>query len=365
MAKKKLVRPNLSIKDPVLKKNLKAVKGWNLYKDGISYSLLSKFIVCRERFRLRVVERLTHSGKKEAMEFGTIFHKGLELHAQGKSQSQIMAYFRTKSRARRKGKKTVEYDPLLCRIVASMLPLYVDFWKEVLPTHDYFETEQVFRIPFQTSIGKVVPINGKRDEGFRKNGKIWLQENKTKSRINETVILETLAFDLQSMIYLCSFQHDHPKEEIGGILYNVIRKPGMKQKQKESDKEYVERIVEDIRKQPEHYFKMFEVEISKESIELWKTRYLDPLLCQLSLWWESIKHNPFQPWTTPAGRRVGPKGKSLPEELVPNPHHFLRPFGVFDPMSQGVGDYFGRIVHNTDVGLQIEDELFPELQPDD
>jgi hypothetical protein len=164
MTKKKKVS-KVPIKDPILKKNVKLPSGYGLYTQGLSYSLLSKFVVCRERFRLRTVESLVPTGRKEAMEFGTIFHKALELFAMGKTNSQIVAYFAQKSRKKRKGsRRQMEYDPLLCRIASMMLPHYQRFWKEVLSEIKYFESEQVFEFQYQCSIGKVIPLRGKRDD---------------------------------------------------------------------------------------------------------------------------------------------------------------------------------------------------------
>jgi hypothetical protein len=109
----------------------------------------------------------------------------------------------------------------------------------------------------------------------------------------------------------------------------------------------LERVAGDIEKRPEHYFKMFEVQIDDAHLKMWEQRYLYPLLCQIVIWWESIKQNPFDPW-------IGVDGQ-------PNPHHYLRPFGIYDPMSHGLGDYFNRVVNGIDVGLEPNCDVFPEL----
>ena len=345
---KKLLRKRPVTEKPILRKTITPPTNWDLYglsdRDGLSYSLISKFIVCRERFRLRTVEGLVESGSsREAMEFGTIFHKALEFSAQGKSRSQIFSYLRRKSREG-------HYDPLLCQIASLMVPMYQDFWKAEIGNIHYVETESVFDFPYKCSYGRVVRLRGRRDEGFIKDGKLWLQENKTKGQIQEHQIVQTLSSMLQPMLYLLSFKVDHPKEQLGGILYNVIRKPQLKQGKKESDSEYLQRIATNIEKRPEHYFKMFEVEIDDAHLEHWRQRYLDPLISQICIWWESIRNHPFDPWVLDTGE--------------PNPHHFLRPFGVYDPMSQGTGDYFGRIVQGHDAGLERSETCFPELVDD-
>lgn len=347
---------------PKLKSKLKVPHpNWDLYEHGITYSSLSKFIVCRERFRIRYVEGLSPDTNKAAMEFGTIFHKALELHAKGMTTTKIISALRRTASTKKKGTKKPTFDPLLTRIASSMIPYYQDYWKEVLGKLDYFEGEQEFEFMYQCATGKVVPIRGKRDEGFRKDGKIWLQENKTKGQIPEDQIIQTLSHMLQPMMYLLSFKHDHPTEELGGILYNVIRKPQLKKGAKESETAYVKRICSDIEARPDHYFKMFEVEIDDNHLKEWEHRHFDPLVSQLTIWWESIKNNPFDPWLTQR-RNVQVLDGLDPNELVGNPHHYVRPFGVYDPMSHGLGDYFVRITQGHDAGLIRNTEIFPELE---
>lgn len=332
----KVPNPHMPIEPPDIKPSPKVKSNWDLYEDGLSYSSLSSFLVCRERFRLRKVVGLQEIGSKEAMEFGTIFHLCLEMSAQGLTRTRINAYFRNKNRQGL-------YNPRLCSIALTMLPLYKEHWKTFIKKIHYYETEQEFRIPYTCSLGKTVNLIGIRDQGFIKNNKVWLQENKTKSEINEEVLMQTLPSMLQPMMYLYSLQHLHDPANIGGFIYNVIRKPGLRIGKKETEKKYIERIRDDIQKRPEHYFKMFEVEITEEHIELWKTQYLDPLICQIVLWWESIKSDPFNPWTV-----VGEDGTPRP-----NPHHYIRPFGIYDAMSRGIGDYFGPIVLGSNEGYEI------------
>lgn len=342
------VLKNVRAKPYELKKNLKPPCNWDLYpnpncKNGLSQSLINKFVVCRERFRLRVVEGLVpKDSTKEAMEFGTIFHKALELNAQGKTTSQIFKHFHTQVKAKK-------YDMLLCRIAALMVPYYLKYWKEELKDAKYVETEEVFEIKY-TVMGKVIILRGRRDQCYIQKGLLWLQENKTKAQIKEDQIQQTLAYMIQPMLYLLSIRHDNPGIPLGGILYNVIRKPQIKQG-KQSEQKYLDRIAADIEARPEHYFKMFKVDIDDEHLKMWEQRYFYPLLCQIVIWWESVKKNPFDPW-------IGEDGQ-------PNPHHYLRPFGVYDPMSHGLGEYFNRVVNGTDVGLVPNCSVFPELDEED
>src|SRR5574343_234866 len=56
-------------------------KGWTPMKDGVSQSLLQKFRVDRDRFHKHTVLGMREVDRKEAMEYGTIFHKLIEVGA--------------------------------------------------------------------------------------------------------------------------------------------------------------------------------------------------------------------------------------------------------------------------------------------
>lgn len=322
---------------------------WDLYKDGISYSLLCKFRNCRERFRVSTVEGLRPADRKEAMDFGTIFHKALEYTAQGKTTTQVITQLM-------KFYQGTSMDPLLVKQACTLVPHYNRYY--ATEKHNYIAQEEVFDIPYKsTTTGKIIRLRGRRDEVFLRNGAIWLQENKTKTNIQEDKILATLPYDLQTMLYVYSMTHDYKGRKIGGVLYNVIRKPGQKQKQNESDNEFLTRINEEIAKDVDnalatnemsHYFKRYEVELTPSDIANFYTKMLVPMLESVVVWWESIKSNPFNPWVDEQGK--------------PNPHHYQTPFGIFDPMTIGVGDYFDYVTSGSRLGLEEIETCFPELQ---
>jgi len=125
-------------------------------------------------------------------------------------------------------------------------------------------------------------LRGKRDAVFRQTGKkgggLWLLETKTKSRIEEAELELYLSFDFQSLFYLLSLAVANPGEEIKGCLYNIIRRPALRETEaKESREEFIERVGEDIRKRPDHYFKRYELVFTPKTLQEFKSDLLKQL----------------------------------------------------------------------------------------
>lgn len=313
---------------------------WDLYKDGLSYSLISRFRNCRERFRISTVEGLRSVDRQEAMEFGTIFHKALEFTAQGQTSSQVIANLLSFY-------KRTSVDQHLIRIAAILVPHYNRYYAE--DKKQYVASEEIFDVPYKSHItGKIIRLRGRRDEMYAHNGRLWLQENKTKTIIDENKIMMTLPHDLQTMLYTYSITIDYPKHKVGGVLYNVIRKPSLKQGAKENEMQFYGRLNEHIASDPSHYFKRYEVELTPSDISKFYNETLVPIVENIVVWWESIKANPFNPWVDQDGKV--------------NPHHYRTPFGIFDPMTIGVGDYFDYVTSGSELGLERVSTAFPELE---
>lgn len=317
---------------------------WNPYEHGISYSALSKFLNDRERFRIRAVEGLSPGGVSDALAFGNVFHYLLEWYSSGiRTASGLQRKLNqhlTKSGADQDARKLAE-------IARRIMLLYVEHWDD--SNKLYLEQESEFYCPVRLKNGNSIPIVGKRDALYRSqdNKFLYLQENKTKSQVDHIWLESALPHNLQTMMYCYSIWKDY-KEMPKGFLYNIIRKPGLKQRAKERDTEFFKRIEDDIVARPEHYFIRYTVELGPNDVENFATRVLMPILEQVCIWWESIKHDPFDPWTLADGSM--------------NPHHYIRPFGVYDSMAKGKGEYFDYVTRGTAVGLIQCETLFPELE---
>lgn len=333
--------------------------------DGITQSLLSRFLCCRERFRLLVVDGLRPAPQFNArIEYGSMWHI-CEEHISGDWQFALKTYCQKLMLEYVQQGAEVEKWYQVCK---AQFPIYLKYWAK----HDDVKNRKVllpetsFRVPYELPSGRVVTLRGKWDSvdliGKGKTAGIYLQENKTKGDINEQQLKTQLQFDLQVMVYLTALWEDESTVEkkypVKGVRYNVVRRPlsggvgsirphqATKTKAAETPAEYYARLSSIIQEQPETFFMRWRAEILPEDIERFKQQFLTPILEQLWDWWEWITAAPDDPW------REDVQGR-----------HYRFPYGVWNPMLEGrsseVDEY---LATGSTLGLVRSDRLFQELE---
>lgn len=245
---------------------------------GITFSLLSRFLVCRERFRLLVVDGLKPKDTfNHRLEYGNMWHICEEAHAKsprvdderepGDNDAIATGWVSGTLRAYAEflcKKYPLQQDEIdkwynVCKV---QFPLYTMHWSlhpDVQHRTPLLQ-EHSFRVGYTLPSGRMVQLRGKWDSVDMIGGKctcgadrtgpsaeahdedclgkkpgIWLQENKTKGDISPDRMRRQLRYDLQTMLYLvalveaentgCSRIDDGLKTDILGVRYNVIRRP--------------------------------------------------------------------------------------------------------------------------------------------
>lgn len=351
-------------------------------EDGITFSLLSRFLCCRERFRLLVVEGLKPAEHfNPRIEFGQMWHVCEEELA--KTGGEVGPANDDWCRA------LVEYCKGLCKkfpleqekidhwykLAKAMFPMYVDYWSKHPDVKDRSPLlqEQVFEVPYHLPSGRTVKLRGKFDSvdlvGKGKEAGIWLQENKTKSSIDTDRLSRQLRFDLQTMIYLVAYYElakrpDRPKVLTNldsklrpqGVRYNVIRRPAHK-----SVDNAMKKLNEDLGTgRIGEWLARWKVDVSTEDVLKFRREHLDPVLEQLCDWWGWIKyclqenHDPFTPVDV-----GGEEGRLYGLGL-----HWRHPFGVYNVLDEGgASDLDLYLEDGNETGLQRVEQLFGELKP--
>lgn len=336
---------------------------------GITQSMIGDWLADRERFRLKNVEGLQPTGRfQPSLDFGNLWHVCEEHHSAGTDwieplKEKAMEY--TVKFRLQQDEVNKWYN--VCKV---LFPIYVGYWskdkeqKEKTPLLQ----EYAFKVPYELPSGRVVYLRGKFDAvdliGKGKSAGIWLQENKTKSEVDEEKIRRQLKFDLQTMLYLIALQglsgcELGSAERILGVRYNVIRRPlaGGKGSIRphaptkanpngETQVQFFERLKGVILEDVGSYFLRIKSEVYPSDIDRFKKMCLDPLLEQLCDWYDFVK-----------------EGDPFHQDLRCNSVHYMSPFGLWNPLIEaGQTDLDAYLETGSEVGLHRVDKLFSELQ---
>lgn len=374
-------------------------------EDGITVSLLSRFLVCRERFRLKVIEGLGPKDQwNHKIGYGNMWHLCEETYAKFSSKATIDLQVAINRDLEKYAKDQCKKYPMSqtdiihwYNVCLIQFPEYIKYWREH-PDNEKrtpLLQEKVFNIPYTLPSGDVVRLRGKFDSVDLIEGEgVYLQENKTKGQINQNSIRNQLSFDLQTMFYLIALQEWHPtasmlldsgvseetvnflnkargsgKHEIAGVRYNVVRRPlsggkgTIRQTKNETKEQYYDRLRDYIREEPEHYFMRWKSLVSRKDIENFKLKFLDPILTQLVHWytWISSEHGINHPWDNDVSIEYPWDGP----ETISHSHsiHWQMPYGVFNPLSGGgTTEYDGYLENGSELGLEPIETLYPELE---
>lgn len=287
------------------------VASWNLFEHGVTFSLLSSFLVCPEKTKLGSVENLTMRKGSDKLEFGTISHDALEhvytgmksYPAKEVSLKKLEAFLTSRELKDRQkvsespGDSTIAFHELEENFAFADIVLngYLNHWKED-HTREWLSLETEFDIQLPVEVDGVIYIiraRGKRDGDYRsRKRKLMLLETKTKSKVNDEVLLDWITIDLQSLLYLWAMWKTY-KEVPGGVLYNIIRRPQLVQRKgretkegrtgAETLKQFTDRVREDIAKRPEFYFVRYQSSITEADLIRFETE-LKSMVSQLIRW---------------------------------------------------------------------------------
>ncbi len=359
--------------------------------DGVTQSMLSRFLVCRERFRLLVVEGLKPvDAFNHRIEYGQMWHlceEAMTMTNDWDWHGPLKRYCQKLCKRYPLHQEQIQHWYNVCKV---QFPIYISYWarhssgKSRVP----LLREQTFDVPYELSSGRIVRLRGKWDEvelvGKGKRAGVYLGEHKTKGDINEQQMKRQLQFDLQTMVYLVALNEFdlagilEPRKmrvqlpnPIKGINYNVVRRPlsggkgtirrhkATSKKPEETAEHFYARVADVIKEDPGHYFMKWQVEITPDDLERFKREFLNPILEQLCDWWKWISwaHSRSKsPFDDPGeATQLGLNGLLS--------YHWRHPFGVYNVLNEGgASDLDEYLATGSELGLQRVENLFPELE---
>jgi hypothetical protein len=342
---------------------------------GVTQGLLARFLTCRERTRLMLVEGIKHKeGFNARIEYGSMWHVceealAAEVEKFGEQvgttlgDDNLLEYCQQLRKRFPFSQEEIAHWRGMCR---EFFPLYVEHWRnhpDVLERTPLLQ-EYMFDVPYQLPSGRTVRLRGKWDSvdliGSGKGAGIFLQENKTKSTIKQEALLAELGsgFELQTMFYLTALDEAKTTAEfeqgddvqrlletapLSGVRYNVIRRPAHK-----TAESALKKFHEDAdNNRLGEWFARFKVVVRPADIERFRRQCLDPVLENLCDWWECLTRcssdNPYE--------RCRKHGSTL----------WRTPY-FYNPLSEGAPTDLDHYVDGGNMaGLDRVDVLYPEL----
>lgn len=324
---------------------------YDLYRDGITYSGLSRFLACPHQFYLRYCEGWKSRNPSVPIAFGRCFHDLAETDGDPTDAAkQWVCREREKGVHSSEQLKKVEMAALT---VAPLVEAYRRYYAEADGVRRWLCRETDFRFELPLS---GVPIRGKWDGLFTTDRRkrspktvsdLWVHEIKTKSIIDEHTIVSQLLWDFQTMLYALAVRYTFGRCPTG-ILYDVIRRPGLRQRKDETDADFVKRTRADIfggrmemaRGKTKagagltHYFYRWTHTLTDAHLDRWSDVVLKPVICRLERWWNRGKNE--------------------------SPHHYVNPEALVSKF--GPSDYFEAITRDDYSGLIQADRPHTELE---
>lgn len=234
--------------------------------DGITQSLLTAFMACPKKCAF-ILKGLYDPSKSENYRKGSIGHAILEtIYGSGD-------WVKTLDEQYEKCRKESIPDEKLNSIFGifeAIITCYLEFYKKDFKGTKFI-TEQIFNIEY-----KGFRLRGKTDLTFQMEKQAVLMEHKFWSQISEDKLINVLSLDFQTNFYAFIYRLQNGKYP-DRIDYNVVRIPQNKIKDAESSKDFAQRLMIDIRKDPKYYFRRVPIVPSKRQLESFE-KNLDLLL---------------------------------------------------------------------------------------
>jgi hypothetical protein len=344
------------------------------YVDGVTQTHLQKFLECRERFRLYMMEGLTPTPIfNRYIEYGNFYHLCDDAMSKGSHWDFVLGRYAGELLS----KYPSQQNEILrwVQIFRRQYPLYLDYWDRNGIEAQTLLSEHVFDVQYILPSGRTVRLRGKWDGVYEINNGVWLWETKTKGEVDIGVITKQLTYDLQTMFYIVALltntnsleeynPFNTPERPLRGIYYNVIRRPlsgglhSIKQYEPskrnprgESDSEFYARLEEEMVSDPEYFFHRWQVVLSNHDVARFRRQCLDPILESLCDWWEHIS-SCYRVGVDNFYSKSGWSGVT----------HLRTPYGLWNSLADGgMGPMDEFLNTGSDIGLERTDNLFPEL----
>ena len=228
----------------------------------LSHSQISCFNNCKQEYYYKYIKGLKPKRFSTALNFGKYFHLGMELlYKHGNADiaiSGVMSQLDLLTTWAWEEKDFQDFAWMKI-VLRGMIDGYYDIFylDDMEKGYEIVELEKRYDMPI---------INPKTNRPSRKysfvfiadgvlkdkNDDLWLVEYKTASQIGD-LYLDRLLFDNQ-VTGMLAYLGKVYKKPFKGVLYRIMRKPGIRQKKTETEIQFLERLSDVFHTDSERYF---------------------------------------------------------------------------------------------------------------
>lgn len=214
----------------------------------VSYSSMSAFRKCPRFYYWKYVRRLEKRSLNVAFIVGRIMHTGIQTlfsdpDGAEKALKKKYNFEAQQARVEYPEMSTWEEDKLKENeyLTTGMLTSYRQYFSKFISGTKHIATEKAIKY----QLNKRVMVVGKIDNILLNQAKRWMFEMKHLKSLDMDRV-NAIKTDPQSGLYLEAHnrQEKEKSKQLDGIIYQIIRKPSIKQKKKESKREYFVRLSE-------------------------------------------------------------------------------------------------------------------------
>lgn len=213
----------------------------------VSYSSMNAFRKCPRFYYWKYIRRLEKRSFKLPFIVGRIMHHGIQtlLSKPRSAEKEIHWKFKEEAQTARKEFQLspMQEDDLAAQEYSTigMLNAYQNQYRKFLQGTKHVHTE--FAIKYE--LNKRVVIVGKLDNVLENQGKLWDWELKNLKSLDMDRV-KGIKTDPQTGLYFEVYNRmmKKAKDRLHGILYQIIRKPSIRQRKTESRREFLVRLQE-------------------------------------------------------------------------------------------------------------------------
>jgi hypothetical protein len=225
-------------------------------RELLTASRMNTLLACPRKHYFRYEIGLVPETNAPALRFGSAFHAAMEARWRG------MTYEDALKCALGNAERFTELD---AATLSGLLAGYYAYYRGGREPVRQVEPETQFRIPLERS--RSFESAGKIDGiGLLADGRACLLEHKTSGEDISPASDYWMRLRFNPQIY----QYVHAARSLGHdvstIIYDVTRKPSIRQRQNESVEEYASRLAADTQERPEFYFARREVPVLEDDL---------------------------------------------------------------------------------------------------